>query len=91
MSSVANILKLAGEFEVAVKNAKPSFIADNKIWQKAKKVTKKYWKKYDNKYPVIVHVYENMGGKIKKKKKNKKKSSNFSILLNKYAQGVNNL
>ena len=73
MSSVADILKLAEQFEHSVKIAKPSFIADQKVWNRAKKVTKKYWKNYENKYPVIVHVYENMGGKFKKKKKDKKK------------------
>jgi hypothetical protein len=71
MSSVGDILNLAESFERSVlsKIAKPSFIADQKIWNRAKRVTKKYWKKYENKYPVIVHVYEQMGGKIKKRKK----------------------
>lgn len=72
MSNIQDILKMADKYELAVKQAKPSFIADPKIWQRAKKVTKKYWKNYENKYPVIVHVYEQMGGKIKKKKKKKK-------------------
>ena len=52
----------------------PPFVADKKVWQKAKKVTKKYWKKYDEPYAVVLDVYKNMGGKIKKKKKGKKKS-----------------
>jgi hypothetical protein len=74
MSSVADIIRLASEFDLAIlKIAKPSFIADQKIWNRAKRVTKKYWKNYDNPYPVVVHVYENLGGKIKKKKKSKKK------------------
>ena len=76
MSSVDDIILLAVEFEAAIqKTAKPSFIADQKIWNRAKRITKKYWKHYENPYPVVVHVYENMGGKIKKKKSKKKKKS----------------
>jgi len=76
MSSVADIARLAAEFDIAIlKIAKPSFIADQAIWNRAKKVTKKYWKDYDNPYPVVVSVYQNMGGRIKKKKKSKKKKS----------------
>jgi len=75
MSSVPNIIRLAAEFEVAIlKIAKPSFIADQKIWNRAKKVTKKYWKDYENPYPVVVSVYKNMGGKMKKKRKKKQSS-----------------
>jgi len=74
MSSVDEIIRLASDFELAIlKIAKPSFIADQKIWNRAKRVTKKYWKDYENPYPIVVHVYENMGGKIKKKRKRKKK------------------
>lgn len=42
---------------------------DEKTWKRAKKAVKPYWKKYDEPYAVIMHVYKNMGGKFKKKKK----------------------
>lgn len=49
----------------------PPFVADKKIWQKAKKAVKKYWRKYSEPYATVVHVYEQMGGKIRKQKKKK--------------------
>lgn len=44
---------------------------DEKVWKKAKKAVKKYWKKYDEPWAVVYHVYKNMGGKKAKKKKKK--------------------
>lgn len=46
----------------------PGSIASEKIWDKAKKAVKKYWKKYDEPWAVVYDVYRNMGGKKKKKK-----------------------
>lgn len=62
----------------------PPFVADKKVWQRAKKVTKKYWKKYDEPYAVVLDVYKNMGGKIKKKKKkrSKNKVDDMNLALN---------
>ncbi len=59
------------------KNAKylphnpPGAIASEKIWDKAKKAVKKYWKKYDEPWAVVYDVYRKMGGKPKKKSKKK--------------------
>lgn len=50
----------------------PGAIASEKTWDKAKKAVKKYWKKYDEPWAVVYHVYKNMGGKPKKKSKKKK-------------------
>jgi len=47
----------------------PPFILDKDIWKKAKKAVKKHWSKYQEPYSVITHIYESMGGKIKKKHK----------------------
>lgn len=49
----------------------PGSIASEKTWDKAKKAVKKYWKKYDEPWAVVYHVYRNMGGKPKKKSKKK--------------------
>lgn len=50
----------------------PGAIADEKIWDRAKKVVKKYWKKYEEPWAVVYDVYRKMGGKPKKKKKSNK-------------------
>lgn len=42
---------------------------DEKIWNRAKKTVKKYWKKYDEPWAVVYDVYRKMGGKAQKKKK----------------------
>ena len=42
---------------------------DEKVWKKAKKAVKKYWKKYEEPWAVVYHVYSRMGGKKVKKKK----------------------
>lgn len=47
----------------------PNAVASEKIWNKAKKAVKKYWKKYDEPWAVVFQVYKDMGGKTKKKKK----------------------
>jgi hypothetical protein len=54
----------ASEETIDVQNA-----VDEKIWNRAKKTVKKYWKKYDEPWKVVVDVYRKMGGKFKKKKK----------------------
>lgn len=66
----------------------PGAIASEKTWDKAKKAVKKYWKKYDEPWAVVYHVYENMGGKPKKKKKSKKKKSfeQIEMMLQKFAE-----
>jgi len=46
----------------------PKWVADPAKWKRAKKVVKKYWKNYEEPYAITAHVYENMGGKVKKKK-----------------------
>lgn len=45
---------------------------DEKIWNRAKKTVKKYWKKYDEPWAVVYDVYRKMGGKSQKKSKKKK-------------------
>lgn len=49
----------------------PSMIADEKIWDRAKKAVKPYQKKYKNKWPIVFTVYRSMHGRLKKKKKKK--------------------
>lgn len=45
------------------------WIANESIWEKAKKAVRKSWKKYKEPYAVVADVYKKMGGKVKKKKK----------------------
>lgn len=40
---------------------------DEKVWKRAKKVVKKYWKNYKEPWAVVYSVYKNMGGKSQKK------------------------
>ena len=49
----------------------PGAIVDEKVWNRAKKSVKKYWKKYDEPWAVVYDVYLKMGGKPKKKSKKK--------------------
>jgi hypothetical protein len=42
---------------------------DEKIWSRAKKAVKKYWKGYEEPWAVVYDVYRKMGGKPQKKKK----------------------
>jgi|SRR6185369_8114977 len=44
---------------------------DEKVWKRAKKVVKPYWKKYEEPWAVVYDVYRKMGGKSKKKSKKK--------------------
>ena len=44
-------------------------LIDEKVWKRAKKAVKKYWKGYDEPWPVVYDVYRKMGGKPAKKKK----------------------
>lgn len=50
----------------------PGAVASEKIWDRAKKAVKKYWKGYDEPWAVVYDVYRKMGGKPKKKSKKKK-------------------
>lgn len=45
---------------------------DEKVWKRAKKTVKKYWKNYDEPWAVVYDVYRKMGGKPQKKSKKKK-------------------
>jgi len=45
----------------------PGWAVSESIWEKAKKAVLNSKKSYKNPWPVIVHVYRNMGGKIKGK------------------------
>jgi len=49
----------------------PGAVGSEKIWNRAKKAVKKYWKNYDEPWAVTMHVYQQMHGKPKKKKKKK--------------------
>lgn len=49
----------------------PSSVASEKTWDRAKKVTKKYWKNYKEPWAVVYSVYRKMHGKPKKKKSSK--------------------
>ena len=42
---------------------------DEKVWNRAKKAVKKYWKGYEEPWAVVYDVYRKMGGKAKKKNK----------------------
>lgn len=46
----------------------PSWVANEAIWNKAKKAVKPYKKNYKEPWSVISHVYFNMHGQKKKKK-----------------------
>lgn len=56
---------------------------DEKVWKRAKKTVKKYWKKYDEPWAVVYDVYRKMGGKPAKK--SKKKSETADSLIHKYS------
>lgn len=43
----------------------PSWVADEKIWERAKKAVEKTYGTVKGKYGVVVHVYRKMGGKEK--------------------------
>ena len=47
----------------------PSVVANEKIWNRAKKAVKPYWKKYKEPWATVMHVYREMHGKFKKRKK----------------------
>ena len=40
----------------------PQWVANEALWERAKKAVEKYWSNYDEPYAVVTHVYENMGG-----------------------------
>ena len=44
----------------------PSWVADEKIWERAKKVVKKTYGTLKGKWGVVVYVYKKMGGGEKK-------------------------
>ena len=43
----------------------PSWVADEKIWERAKKAVEKTYGGVKGRYGIVVHVYEKMGGKKK--------------------------
>jgi len=47
----------------------PSWVMDEDIWERAKKAVEPYWNRYRDPYAVVVYVYKQMGGRVKKKKK----------------------
>jgi hypothetical protein len=47
----------------------PGSVIDPKVWKRAKKAVKPYWKKYEEPWAVVYDVYRKMNGKTKKKKK----------------------
>ena len=55
---------------------------DEKVWKRAKKTVKKYWKNYKEPWAVVYDVYRKMGGE--RKKKSKKKSELIGALTYKY-------
>lgn len=66
-----SLIKINGKDSEYWPHNPPASIASEKIWDKAKKAVKKYWKKYDEPWAVVFDVYRNMGGKPKKQKKRK--------------------
>lgn len=48
----------------------PAWVRDPKVWARAKKAIKPYWKKYKTPYKIVADLYlGNFKGRIKKKKK----------------------
>ena len=43
----------------------PEWVEDEDIWEKAKKAVEPHEDQYDNKWAVVAHVYEAMGGSVK--------------------------
>lgn len=66
-----DLIKQNGKNPKFLPHNPPGAIASEKIWDKAKKAVKKYWKKYDEPWAVVYSVYKQMGGKPKKKSKKK--------------------
>ena len=63
------LIKENGTNPVFLPHNPPSSVANEAIWNKAKKAVKKHWKKYDEPWAVVYDVYYKMGGKKKKKDK----------------------
>lgn len=51
----------------------PGAVGDPKIWERAKKAVKPYWKNYKEPWGTVFHVYKMMHGKTKKQKRKNKK------------------
>jgi hypothetical protein len=59
--------KFDSMIKIDVKSNPVSWVKDEKIWEKAKKVVRKeYSGMMKDLYPIVVKVYKSMGGKIKK-------------------------
>jgi hypothetical protein len=58
------------EIDLSMANDKhyPSWVADRKIWDRAKKKVNKVWKRYKNPYKIISTIYFSMHGTKKKAK-----------------------
>jgi hypothetical protein len=50
---------------VTAKNNPPAWVADEAIWEKAKKAVEPKWDDYDEPYAVVATVYKSMGGATK--------------------------
>lgn len=69
--SFLKVCEMADKYEFILEAEKvqvPSWVANGALWIRAKKLLKKYWKKYKEPYGALVNLYRNMGGKKKKKK-----------------------
>lgn len=63
------LIKMNGKNDKYLPHNPPSSVTSEKIWDRAKKAVKKYWKKYDEPWGAVFNVYKQMGGKTKGKKK----------------------
>jgi hypothetical protein len=71
--SFLKVCEIANKYQFVLEAEKtqvPSWVANGPLWIRAKKLLKKYWKKYEEPYGALVNLYRNMGGKKKKKKGN---------------------
>ena len=61
-------LRQWGQRENVIGNP-PAWASSERIWDRAKKVVKPYWRKYRYPYKIVAKVFKQMGGKVKHKKK----------------------
>ena len=66
------LIKINDEYDDYYPHNPPASVASEKTWNRAKKLIKRYWKKYKSPWGAVFQLYLDLGGKLKKPKKRKK-------------------
>lgn len=59
------LMKLLEGYDPERDGNPPAWVADESIWERAKKAVEPKWDDYDEPWAVVAHVYDRMGGKKK--------------------------